>query len=424
MGLFNKTKTDRRRREVPFVKADEENPDFRRRRGLLRRLGIAIGLACLSILAGCGTNIIEVEIQTPEGKKARLVTEVNGVEFNSLVERGHRFNGVEKGEYTFTLIYGGYFEAKQCTVGTAPILPGSVKTYPVKFSVPSQKRSHPKGTIAFATDRDGSRNWEIYSMKLDGSGLTNLTMSEGSDTEPVWSPDGKKIAFVSNRNGGLLNTEIYVMDADGSNQTRLTFNPARDYSPTWSPDGTRIAFVSQRTGKDQIFVMDADGGNISRLSDGNGIDRFPAWSPDGKLIAFCSEGGRDEPHNPVRTAKGSDIYVMKPDGTEIVRLTQSREMDWHPSWSPDGMYILFDSSRKGAREIYIMRNNGNWQTRLTLTPEKFEWEPVWAPDGMGYLFAGNLDGNYDIYLTNLTGDELVNLTKSRSNERHPTWRPF
>src|SRR5262249_6715652 len=107
------------------------------------------------------------------------------------------------------------------------------------------------GLIAFTTDRD-SGNWEIYTMKADGTGLTNLTQNAATHEYPTWSPDGTQIAFTTNRDG---NREIYVMNADGTGLTNLTQNAADDSDPVWSPYGNQIAFT--RNG--DIYVMNTDG---------------------------------------------------------------------------------------------------------------------------------------------------------------------
>ena len=131
----------------------------------------------------------------------------------------------------------------------------------------------------------------IFAINDDGD--WNITVLEGDDAAPAWSPDGEKIAFSSLRDG---DTNIYVMDIDGGNQTRLTDDPANDKRPAWSPDGEEIAFVSSRqtgfeSGLDRIWIMDSDGMNQHALTINPGQsveDTTPSWSPGGTQIAFQS----------------------------------------------------------------------------------------------------------------------------------------
>ncbi len=373
-------------------------------------------LLSLILIAGCGQNQIKIEFKAQPNQKARLVTKIGAVEFNRLLSDGYLFTDMKSGRYHFTVVADGYFETKQCEVKFAPLLPNSVKTYVVEFHLPAADTTWPGGTVVFNSDKHGVDNLEIYSMRLDGSRLTNLTSHKGCDTEPSWSPDGSKIVFVSDRNSSLICSSIYLMDADGSNQTRLTFSKSKDYSPCWSPDGTRIGFCSQRTSKDQIFVIKANGDSVACLSDGTASDKFPCWSPDGNRIIFVSDrDGR----------RGDKIYSMRSDGSDVTRLTDTIEMDWNPVWSADGNWILFDSSRRGGRDIFLMKSDGKWPTRLTLTSKNYEWQAVCLSTGQGFLTAADLEGNYDIYLINFSGDRIVNLTKTKDwDERNPSWRPF
>jgi Tol biopolymer transport system component len=136
----------------------------------------------------------------------------------------------------------------------------------------------PNGSkIAFASNVTGCSGggcFAIYTMNPDGSDQTRLTPA--GDGGAAWSPDGSKIAFLSPRDGGRL--EIYTMNADGSNQTRLTYNSLSDWNPIWSPDGTKIAFVrtDEPPFEEWIYVMNADGGGERRLAPG---ELVPDWQP-------------------------------------------------------------------------------------------------------------------------------------------------
>ena len=143
-----------------------------------------------------------------------------------------------------------------------------------------------------------------------------LTANLVDDAQPDWSPDGRRIAFSSAREG---KTDVYVMDTDGGGVTNLTNNPAADQSPAWSPDGTMIAFESNRGPGVGIYVMSAAGGNPHRLGDVRDQGGRPAWSPDSKRIAFMSGAERD-----------CEIYVVNADGRGLTQLTRNDRFDGDP----------------------------------------------------------------------------------------------
>lgn len=149
-----------------------------------------------------------------------------------------------------------------------------------------------------------SNNLDIWVTNLDGSTTPiSLTDSLANDYSPAWSPDGLKVAFVSERDN---NPEIYVMNADGTAQTRLISNSATDILPAWSPDGQYIAFASNRDNNFEIYIMKNDGSEQRRVTNNTAYDIYPTWSFDGQRLAYISA--------PTETAEGN-IYVIKPDGT-------------------------------------------------------------------------------------------------------------
>jgi tol-pal system beta propeller repeat protein TolB len=192
----------------------------------------------------------------------------------------------------------------------------------------------------------------------DGGGLRSLTSGPASETQPEWSPDGRRIAFTTDRDG---NDEVYAMNADGSDPVDLSQSPGRDFEPTWSPDGKRIAYTSDRNGKPDIYVVEADGSRTTRLTISEGSST-PTWASTGTQVVLVAVGIGLALVD-LRSGTVSPITTVATDG--------------HPRWSPSGNLIAFHRGRQGHTQIYTVRPDGHGLRQVTVGPTP-DADPSWG----------------------------------------------
>jgi len=198
-----------------------------------------------------------------------------------------------------------------------------------------------------------------------GTAEQRLAQAPEGNFEPAVSPDGTEIAFVSSKSG---DPEIYVMRADGTNERRITAFYQEDREPKWSPDGKWLSFISNREARDRYFLVRPDGTQLRALSGGaTQLDeRELVWSPDSQKVAFVER---------LPDSK-SRILVANAAGGEPVALTDGKQRDDAPAWSPDGKYLVFVAERQGDVDLWLMRADGSGQVRLTMA-QGADWLPRW-----------------------------------------------
>lgn len=181
----------------------------------------------------------------------------------------------------------------------------------------------------------------------------------------VFAPDGKSLAVVMSAPGAA--SDIYRVTLQSSKASALSRNRAIDVGPAWSPDGKRLAFVSDRTGAPQVYVMNADGSNQRRLTFQGSYNTHPAWSPDGRWIAYESRIGGQ-----------FDLWVTDPEGSVVYPLVQHPRSDESPSWAPNSRKLAFSSRRRGRADIYVVDLNGENLRRITEAAGE-NTAPSWGP---------------------------------------------
>jgi TolB protein len=235
----------------------------------------------------------------------------------------------------------------------------------------------------------------------DGSNLRNLTEdSAASEAHPSWSPDGRQIVFDSDRAGS---EQLYIMNADGSSPKALTHDSLQNTEPAWSPDGKWIAYHCREGFNTHICVISPEGESAGEPI--AGVE--PVWSPataEGVHLAFlCS----------------SDICIARPDGSDIVNLTNTASGEHSPAWSPDGKWLAFVSKRNDDIDIYkicVTCPGEPVAIRLTDETNPAQW-PIWSPDGSQLAYV--------------VGQDLMVVGADRTHVRFlgwgiynpPFWRP-
>ena len=261
--------------------------------------------------------------------------------------------------------------------------------------------------IAFSNDSTGNK--EIYVVDYDGQGLTRLTTDKSIALLPRWSADGAKLYYTTYRYGnpdsfeidiaqqrikpfsifqGLNITggvspdgkemamtlsrgrdpSIYIVNREKKEARKISSGSGVDSSASYSPDGRFVTFISDRSGNPQVYTVELATGKTQRLTRLNWCDS-PQWSPSGEWIVFA---GREKYYDDI------DIFLTDVTGGQLRRLTRDSGKNEDPSWSADGRFIAFTSTRGGGRQIYVMDADGSAPHLVSKLPGQ-SYTPNWGP---------------------------------------------
>jgi dipeptidyl aminopeptidase/acylaminoacyl peptidase len=291
----------------------------------------------------------------------------------------------------------------------------------------------------------------VWIVDTAGGAGSNLTNSQSENVWPRWSPDGKRIAFLSKRSGAY---QVWVMPAKGGEAQQLTQTKFGASSPAWSPDGTRIVFVSAtRAGQESdymditrlpyrmetfreksgfymnnmsthLWVVSAQGGNAAQITSDDAFNELdPSWSPDGNKIAFALTGAEE--------TWRAEIWVASARGENPERLTSGAGTNLSPTWSPDGTQLAYVGSDNwkhiaGNKHVLVMSANGGEALNLTESLDRsadappFLHDPTlkWTPDRKKIYFAAADHGSIFVYSVRLEGKKIEQVTRGDNSVQY------
>tara|TARA_Y100001935_G_scaffold137463_1_gene113760 strand:- start:5652 stop:6725 length:1074 start_codon:yes stop_codon:yes gene_type:complete len=259
-------------------------------------------------------------------------------------------------------------------------------------------------------------NYDIYITDIYNSSMSHITKNKHIDFNPSISPDSKKLAFVSDRDG---NREIYIADLewlDGYTRwvarglSNITNSIENDWTPSFSPLENVIVFSTYFPANDNydIFIMDLDSGSRINLTNTDSYEKFPQFSPDGSFIIYQG------------WYKGKmEIFFTNLLDKNRINLTRnpfSNDIISHGNcFSADGQKIVFTSERDGNRNIYMMNSDGSNQEKIT-SNESDDYEPIFSPDGLTIVFTSERDGNKEIYSYSIESKKISNLSRNSGDD--------
>lgn len=270
--------------------------------------------------------------------------------------------------------------------------------------------------LLFASSRSGSG--DLYVLPPAGGEPRLWAGTEAPEGTPRWDASRARVVYQRFPADGESGSPLLISHGAGvlpEAGSELFVDPNGDAPPCWSPDGKWIAYIAERDGRSDVFLADAQGRERRRLTDDAIVDRYPAWSPSSDRLVFAR-----------RLEAGWDLFSLAIDDPEAepVRLTEDERYVGHPAWSPDGRFLAFDASFEGEVEIAALEL-ATGEVRRVVSRAGNDLVPAWSPDGARLVFGGvtPADGNWDLWQVELASGALERLTEDPAFDGAPVFVP-